>query len=236
MEEARAKFIETIDRTPSVKSFRFTLSEKIKFLPGQFLQIIFDEANRDNEKLNKYLSISSSPTKDYIEVTKRISDSKFSKSLLALKPGEKILIKIPMGNCVFLDEYKKIAFLIGGIGITPVISIIEYIIEKKLDTDLDLFYSNRTDNDIAFKNELDYWQSINKNIRVYYTVTDCAPVDRSCLYGLINKDLLTTRACDIGGRMLYIYGPPKMVEAMQALSLEVGCSPDNLKTESFIGY
>lgn len=236
MEEARAAFIETIGRTSSVKSFRFTLSEKINFLPGQFLQIIFDEADRDNKELNKYLSISSSPTKDYIEVTKRISDSKFSKRLLGLKPGERIPIKIPMGNCVFRDEYKKIGFLIGGIGITPVISIIEYIIEKRLDTDLGLFYSNRTDNDIAFKSELDRWQSVNKKMRVYYTVTDCAPVDKSCLYGAINKGLLTSGSCDIGGRILYIYGPPKMVEAMQALSLEVGCSPDNLRTERFIGY
>ena len=236
MKEVHATFIEALDRTPSVKSFRFTLSKKIKFLPGQFLQIIFDETNRDNKKLNKYLSISSSPTKDYIEVTKKISDSKFSKSLLGLKPAEKILINIPMGNCVFLDEYKKIGFLIGGIGITPVISIIEYIIEKKLDTDLYLFYSNRTDNDIAFKSELDHWQSINNKIKVYYTVTDCAPLDRSCLYGVINKDLLMSRACDIGGRIMYIYGPPKMVEAMQALSLGIGCNPDNLKTERFIGY
>lgn len=236
MKEVIARFTGKIDRTPSAASFRFTLSEKVNFLPGQFLQIIFDKASRGNSQLNKNLSISSSPTKDYIEVTKRISDSAFSGKLLGLKPDEEIPIKIPMGNCVFLDEYKKIGFLIGGIGITPVISIIEYIIEKKLDADIQLFYSNRTDNDIAFKSELDSWQSVNKNIKIYYTVTDCEPVDKSCLHGLINKDLLTPRVCDIGGRILYIYGPPKMVEAMQALSLEIGCSPDNLRLERFIGY
>ena len=82
--------------------------------------------------MNKYLSFSSSPTNDYIEVTKRLSDSVFSQKLKALKPSDEVLLKGPSGNCVLKEEYKKIGFLIGGIGITPVISMIEYIVDKKL--------------------------------------------------------------------------------------------------------
>jgi len=225
-----------VKRTESVESFRFVLAEKINFVAGQFLRIIFDEANRDNKELNKYLSVSSSPTKDYIEVTKRISGSQFSKKLLSLKFNDEILMRIPMGDCVFKEEYKKIGFLIGGIGITPVISIIEYIIDKKLDTDLYLFYSNRTEDDIAFKEELDLWRSVNKNIKVYYTVTECKPKDKTCLFGFINKELLKKKACDLSDRILFIYGPPAMVEAMCGLSLELECKKENIKTERFIGY
>jgi ferredoxin-NADP reductase len=236
MELLKAKLIEKIKRASSVESFRFVTDNKIEFIAGQFLQVIFDEVNKDNKELNKYLSFSSSPTKEYIEFTKRLSDSQFSQRLKNLKAGDEVLIKAPMGNCVFLDEYKKIGFLIGGIGITPVISIIEYIVEKKLDTDVVLLYSNRIEEDIAFRKELDHWQSVNKNIKVVYTVTDCEPKGTSCILGRIDKDLFTSNTRDYEKRIIFTFGPPKMVETMKNLCLDTGCDSKNIKTENFIGY
>lgn len=236
MKEIKANLIEKIQRTQSVISFRLKPDQKIDFIAGQFLQAVLDEANQNNKELNKYLSFSCSPGKDYIEVTKRISDSKFCQKLKELKEGDSISLKGPMGNCVFKEEYKKIGFLIGGIGITPVISIIEYIAEKKIDTNVVLFYSNRTEEEIAFRSELDKWQKENSNIKVVYTVTDCQPKDKSCVQGRISKNLLLDKAKDLNERVVFVFGPPKMVEAMKNLSLELGCKEENLKTESFIGY
>jgi len=236
MIETKARLIERIKRSPSVESFRFRLDERVDFSPGQFLQVIFDQANRNNKGLNKYLSISSSPTKPYIEITKRVSQSEFCAKLTSLKEGDEILLRLPMGECVFKEEYKRIGFLIGGIGITPVISILEYIIEKNLGTDAYLFYSNRTDDDIAFKKELDHWQSINKSIKVYFTVTECQPRDKTCLFGFISKELLREKACDLSERMLFLFGPPGMVEEMCSVSLALECKRENIKTEKFIGY
>ena len=236
MQETRAKLIERIKRGPNVESFRFSLPQKIDFIPGQFLQVIFDEANRENKELNKYLSLSASPFNDYIEFTKRISKSDFSQKLLSLQPGDEALLKLPLGSCVFKEEYKKIAFLIGGIGITPVISIIEYIIDKKLDTDVFLLYSNRTEADIAFKKELDCWQGMNKKIKVFYTVTDCQPKDKTCLFGFIEKELIKQLVCDLKERTVFIFGPPGMVDTICNITLSLECSRENIKTEKFIGY
>ncbi|MBU0503613.1 MAG: FAD-dependent oxidoreductase [Candidatus Omnitrophota bacterium] len=236
MEEVRAKLIQRIKRTSSVESFRFLPEKKIDFIAGQFLQVIFDENNRNNKELNKYLSFSSSPGHDYFEVTKRISESAFSAKLESLKTGDDFLFKASMGACVFKDEYKKIAFLIGGIGITPVISIIEYITGNKINTDVMLFYSNRNEEDIAFKTELDKWRENNLNIKVFYTVTDCQPVNKECIFGRIDKDLLLNKIPDIKERLFFIFGPPKMVEAMENICVEVSSIKENIKTESFIGY
>ena len=235
MRDTRGIFIEKVKRTPTIESFRFNLEEKIDFLPGQFLQVIFDEGDRNNHSLNKFLSFSSAPGKDYIEVTKRLSDSEFSKALLGLKQGDEVLFKAPMGNCVLEDNYRKIAFLIGGIGITPVISILEYIADKKLDTDVLLFYSNKTEDDIAFREELNHWRS-RDNIKVFFTVTDCESKDTNCIRGRINKELLMEEIKDAQERIFFIFGPPKMVEAMKSICLELDCRKENVKTESFIGY
>jgi len=236
MKEVRAKLVEVIKRTESVVSFRFLLPEKIDFLPGQFLEVIFDEDNLSNKELNKYLSLSCSPGKDYIEVTKRISDSAFCQRLKGLKKGDTVLLKLPLGSCVYRDEYKNITFLIGGIGITPVVSIVEYIIEKNLDTQINLFYSNRSEEDIAFKKELDRWQTQNSRLRIFYTVTECQPREKGCVFGRIDKTLLSKAACDLNQRVVYIFGPPRMVEAMYSLSLELSCNKDNVMTEKFVGY
>ena len=78
MQEYKVRLREKVVRTGSVTSFRFSAGERINFEPGQFLELVFDTADRKNRQLNKYLSFSSSPTKDYIEVTKRLSGSEFS--------------------------------------------------------------------------------------------------------------------------------------------------------------
>jgi ferredoxin-NADP reductase len=236
METYNARLLQRIIRTPTIESFRFMPDKKIDFIPGQFLQVIFDEKNLDNKELNKYLSFSSGPAREYIEITKRLSESSFSQKLKNLKTGDEILLKAPFGACVFKDEYKKIAFLIGGIGITPVISILDYIVDKRLDTQAMLFYSNRREEEIAFRKELDDWRSNSVNLKTFYIITDYKPKDESCIFGRINKGLLQDEIKDLAECIFFIFGPPKMVEAMRDLCEDIDIRQASIKTESFIGY
>ncbi len=237
MKETSGKLIETIERTESIKSFRFLPDEKIHFSPGQFLQLIFDEKDRQNRLMNKYLSFSCAPQREYIEVTKRLSNSEFSLKLKQLHLGERVLLRAPMGDCVFSDEYTKIGFLIGGIGITPVISIIEYIIEKKVSTSICLLYSNRFEDDIAFRQELNLWQTIYPHLlHVVYLVNECKPKDKQCLYGIITKNIVITHMADWRERVIFVFGPPTMVNIMKDICSEISCQKGNIKTETFAGY
>ncbi|MDD4013636.1 MAG: xylene monooxygenase, partial [Candidatus Omnitrophica bacterium] len=78
MTERKAVFVERIDRTPTVASFRFRTEGGLEFIPGQFLEVMFNESDRKDRCLNKYLSFSAAPGKEYVEVTKRMSESAFS--------------------------------------------------------------------------------------------------------------------------------------------------------------
>jgi ferredoxin-NADP reductase len=236
MQELRVVFRERTKRTPSVESFRFWPAQRLSFLPGQFLQVIFDEQDRENKDLNKYLSFSCSPHREYIEVTKRLSASSFSQRLNSLQAGDEVLIKAPLGSCVFEAEYKKIAFLIGGIGITPVISILQHIAEEAVGTDACLVYSNRSEDETAFKEELDSLCAGSRDIKVYYVLTDCRPKQAGAIFGRIDKGLLERYLPGLRERIVFIFGPPKMTEAMSSLAIEMGCSEEGIKTEKFIGY
>lgn len=231
----KAKLIERIERTPTIVSFRFQTEKKVEYLAGQFVQVLFDRKNLENRNLNKYLSFSCSPLNSYFEVTKRLTGSLFSEKLNNLKLGDSLEFKGPMGNYVLDDKFKSLVFIVGGIGITPVIAIIEHIIKAKLNIGVKLFYSNRNNEEIAFFKELNFWQE-DKKINVYYTITDCQPKDSRCVYGKINDSLVRKHLVCLEEEMLFIFGPPKMVEAMQKVCENLGCNKDRIKIEKFIGY
>lgn len=236
MKTFNLKLSARIKRTADIESFRFIPESKISFLPGQFARIILDSDNHHDKSLIKYLSFSGSPLNSYLEFTKRISRSDFSKKLTSLKTGDEITFQGPLGNCVFKERYEEVVFLAGGIGITPVISMIEYIAQKGLNTRIKLFYSNHRRDDIAFQGALDGWQSANKNIEIFYLVSENKPEDKRYILGRINKEILENNVQDINQQIFYAFGPPKMVEAMKSLCLDMNCSPDQLIAESFLGY
>lgn len=231
-----ARFEGGVTRSPSVESFRFSVPGGIPFRPGQFCQVVFDREDRRNNELNKYLSFSSSPLRDYVEVTKKLSESPFSGRLRSLKKGDEVLLRAPMGSCVFTDEMERVAFLIGGIGITPVISILEYIVQKNLPAEADLFYSNRTTAEIAFHDELRGWAEAHPGLRLHLFVTREESTEGGPAHGRIDGEAVISRIGDPGERTFFVFGPPKMVEMMAAICREIGCRPDLLKTENFAGY
>ncbi len=235
-EEIEVKIHDIIQRTSDVKSFRFRLEKEIIYKPGQFLQatIIVDK-----QPLSRYLSISSSPTEYFIEFTKKLTTSPFSNALDIAKIGDPIRLKLPMGTFTFTGEYKKAAFLSGGIGITPIKSICRYAADTKLSSDMILLYSNRTSKDIAFKQDLDQMQKQDLNLKVIYFITDeeNKSPGPDVRIGRINKDAIIKEVPDYKDRVYYTCGPPKMVEVMRCiLSEDLKLEKDLIRYENFSGY
>ena len=229
-----AEVLEVIQRTHNVKSFRFKMDKVTDFKPGQFLQTTIKIGQKE---IRHYLSISNSPTESgYIEFTKKITESEFSQTLDKLKPGDSIKLKYPYGAFTFAGEYKKIAFLSGGIGITPIRSITKYVVDKNLDTDVTLLYGNRTIKDIAFKEDFDMMQKGYPKLRVVHILSQ-AEAGWSGRTGHINGQVIKEEIPDFIERKFYICGSPAMVEAMnKILQDELALSSENIITENFIGY
>jgi len=234
--EFYAEFTKRIKRTDNVISFRFITSEIFNFSAGQFIKIIFDKSDYKNNILNKYLSISNAPWKSYIEVTKKISDSDFSKKLLNLKLNDKVLLKGPMGKCIHNIEDKKIGFLIGGIGVTPVISIIESIIEKNIDIQITFLYSNWLEKDIAFKSILDKWAQQYPLLKIIYILKETEEKSSQFFKGFITKEIIEKEFSDFKNNKIFIFGPPIMVNKIKEMCIDIGCLKENLQIEQFTGY
>ncbi len=224
---------EVIPRTPSIKSFRFATPNPARFRPGQYLSI-----SLENEvDLTRYLSISSSPTEEgYLEVTKRITQSRFSQILNGAEPGYHVSITYPMGTFTFEGEFAKIAMLSGGIGITPLRSICRHIIDKQLDTSVCLLYSNRNLAEVAFKSEFDAMQKMSSRFRVVHSLNDAGD-EWMGRRGNIDSAMIKEEVPDYRERQFYLCGPPPMVHALtEVLRSELQLPEAQVKTEDFIGY
>ncbi len=233
MREVEAKIKEIIQRTYNVKSFRLDVKSKgPDFKAGQFLEVTL----KDKPGLKRYLSISSSPTeKCHLEFTKKITESEFSQALNNLKAGDAVIVKYPFGNFT-LRGAPKIAFLSGGIGITPIRSISKYVVDKNLGTDIILLYANRSIRDIAFREDFDFMQKEYPKLRVVHVLCEPA-VGFKCTPGLINARVIKNEIPDYSERKFYLCGPPGMVEAMQGiLTKELKVPDTDIITENFQGY
>ena len=228
-----SKFQEIISRTHDVTSFRFPRPAELDYKAGQFF---FVTIKQENKELSKHFSFSSSPTeKDHIEFTKKFTDHEYSLALKAAKVGDWARIDAPYGQFTFEGEYPKIALLGGGIGITPFMSICKNATDKDLNSKITLFYGCRTENDMAFRVELEELAKKNKNLNLIYIINQ--PTEKwKGATGNINAEMVKQLLPDYQENVFFTCGPPPMVEAMEKLVISLGLPKEKLKRELFSGY
>lgn len=227
-----------IKRAYNVKSLRVPLEEGESFRPGQFILLSLDV---NGGELKRYLSISNSPTEEgYLECTKKLTGSDFSSAFDSLKPGDSVNIKFPYGNFTFDGEHGKIAFLAGGIGITPVRSILKYAVDKKTDTDAVLIYSINSYRDAVFMDDLRDLQKQSNRIKIFNKVFsgwDEKKNDPSCSPGNIDCATIKEIIPDFSERVFFLCGPPSMVKCMEdILTGGLNVRKEAVKKENFTGY
>ena len=230
------EFIKSIPRNHNVTSFRFADPDDVGFRPGQFFQLFLD---RDGEEIFHYFSFSNSPTeKGYLEFTKKMSDSPYSRLLKELVPGDTVRIKMPMGQFIYEGEPPRAAFLSGGIGITPIRSICGYLTDTGSTADVSVLYSARTEADFVFRRDFDEMEEQHKNMAFTYFITEEVEVDHwAGQVGRIDAEAVRLSIPDYDERVFYVCGPPAMVGAMTAmLKDDLALASEKIILENFMGY
>ncbi|APV43724.1 Ferredoxin-NADP reductase [Dehalogenimonas formicexedens] len=231
-----SEFTDIIQRTPSVKSFHLPIHiQNAPYKPGQFF---FLTIKINGQEAVHHFTISSSPTdQGYIEFTKRITPHEFSQALDNMSPGDWAHLQGPAGEFVLPSEGSKIAFLTGGIGITPVRSMLRYISHQKLNYDVVLLYGNGSAEEIVFRDELEEIVRSNHSIRVVHVLSGPnIPPDWTGKTGFINKDLVMELVPDYMDRLFYMSGPPKMVMILVEQISALKVPQEHIFRDSFTGY
>lgn len=219
--------------------FAFNRNPDFKFIPGQYMEWTLQHKNTDSRGNRRYFSIASSPTENDIMITVKFYNpsSSYKKSLFNMVDGQKIIASQVAGDFTLPKNLKKpLVFIAGGVGIAPFRSMIQYIIDKQLQSNIILFYSNRTANEILFSDT--FQKAENYGVKTIYTLTDVnnIPVDWQRERGYITEAMIKQYVGDYYQRAFYISGPQLMVQNFEKLLLNMKVKKGNIITDFFPGY
>lgn len=221
-------------------AFHFDKPPGFTFIPGQAGDFTLDNPPENDAEGNKRaFSLASAPYEDDLVIATRMRNTAFKRCLKTIPLGTAFTLDAPWGELTLHEDSSIPAvFLTGGIGITPVRSIVLQATHDRLAHKLVLFYSNHRPEDAVFLDELTAAENANPYFTLVATMTKMQKSSRPWhgATGIIDKAMLTRTIGDLSIPIYYITGPPAMVSAMQTLLTQSGVKPANIRAEEFSGY
>jgi ring-1,2-phenylacetyl-CoA epoxidase subunit PaaE len=152
---------EIITEAPDTKTFVLlprTAGDSIAYKAGQFLTFLFDEPHAQERRS---YSIASAPLPGIpLSITvKRVDNGIVSRRLIDRTQVGDTLRTIGASGFFTLPDniqtYKQVFFFAAGSGITPIYSLIRFLLYHQPEIKVVLIYSNRSAGQVIFKKELD---------------------------------------------------------------------------------
>lgn len=217
------------------------------FSPGQYLTFRLNIPGQGKPVIRCY-SLSDAPRDDYFRVTiKRVGPPPNNPSGAPglasgyfhdeLDEGDIVDVKAPSGQ-FFIDPADTMpAVLIGGgIGLTPVLSMLNAIADANARRDVWFFYGVRDKNEHAMADHLRQIALAHPNLQIHVCYSDPTPSDRAgedyrhgerVSIDLFKKVLPSNQA------HFYLCGPPPMMKALVEGLQGWGVPHDNIHHEAF---
>lgn len=176
-------------------------------------------------------SSSAANTDTYQFTIKELGD--FTETIEDVPVGKRIYVDGPYG-AFSTERYDASAyvFLAGGIGVTPVMSIIRTLRDRGDTRPLTLLYGNPNWEDVTFREELDDLQN-ELNLKVVHVLEE-APDDWDGETGFIDEGVLERNLPeDHDGIEYFICGPEPMLEPVEAALERHGIPPERIHTERY---
>ncbi len=220
--------------------FLFSADRKLNFKPGQYLEWTLGHRHSDNRGVRRYFTIASSPTEEGVRLGVKFYEnaSTFKKSLGALEIGDEITASQLAGDFTLpKNKNRKLAFLAGGIGITPFRSMIKYLLDKNEKRDIALIYSNKNIGDIVYTDILD--EAYEKlGMKIVCTLVDLKNIPPAWQgqRGFVNEEMIKKEIPDFKERFFYISGPHVMVAAFEKVLKNIGVKRSQIKIDFFPGF
>ena len=239
------KIARIFDETHNVKTFRMVPLDggplPFEAISGQYINLALVI---DGKRVNRSYTIASAPTRTaYVEISVK-RDGLASKFLHAsMKEGDPIKVGAPAGKFYFAGhEASRVILVAGGVGITPMMSVIRSLTDRCWPGDIYLIFAIRKREDVIFETELAYLKTRHANLHVKVTLSgdiDAATqpdgmwdgargrVTRKLVEGFIPAEHRK-------GTPVMLCGPEPQMQAARALFVELGTPDADVHEEAFV--
>ncbi len=208
-------------------------SPGLRFQPGQFAWLRLDHSFSLSEE--HPFSIASGAHRPHdLEFTVRHAGD-FTSGLAGLRPGRRAYVDGPYGS--FIDRPargKDLLLIAGGVGITPMISILRTLAHRQDPRRHRLLISSRNHDELLFREELvELTHALDLSVTELVSQPSPGWTGRT---GRVDHAVLSSELRETGDRRhieAYICGPAPMVDAVHESLLRLGIPDRQVHTEQF---
>lgn len=230
---------EIVKETEDTVSLSFNVPENLEqayvFTPGQYLTL---KLIINNEEQRRSYSICSSSAENITVAVKKVENGLVSSYLNeVLKENDEMEVMTPEGNFILETDpnnKRKFVGFAAGSGITPIMSMIKQLSIDETETLFTLFYSNKMENDVIFKHQLD--QLAGNNLKINYIYTR-QKLNNPLLEGRIDKskatELIKADLSCLNADAFFLCGPEEMIFNVKSALEEFGVLNTKIKFELF---
>lgn len=230
----RVKLDHVEDVAKNIKTFWFEPERPVRYEAGQFIELYLPHDNPDSRGIKHWFTLSSSPSEPLLSITTKHAaenGSTFKETLFSLKPGTSVMMSEPMGDFVLpKDATVPLVFIAGGIGITPMRSMIKWLYDKKEHRTIHLIYAANSVEEVAFR-ELFHEYGAPTDI-----VLSTAPKNWEGRTGRLDAATILEMAPNVDGKIYYLSGPEPMVENIAKNLADAGVDKRRVVGDYFPNY
>ncbi len=204
--------------------------EGIKFEPGQFAWLTIGPTPFSTQQHPFSFSSSTENTDRYRFSIKELGD--FTSTIKTVERGTRVFLEGAYGAFTLNPSAAGVFFVVGGIGITPVISMLRTLRDRGDQRPLTLIYGNPDPESIAFKEELDQLEK-ELNLDIVH-VLENPPEGWTGFEGFITEEILTAHMPENTGQTDYLVcGPEPMMDMAETALRGWGIPVYKIKSERF---
>lgn len=218
--------------TPDVFSIHLTTADNFPYQPGQYAMVSIDNA----PNLTRAYTLSSSPEiSPYITLTVRRIDEGVGSNWLTrnINCGDTLWLSDAMGEfCCQHDTDKPFLMLAAGCGVTPIMSMTRWLLEKDSASDITVIYHVKTRDDIIFANQ---WQAfVNANHPNFKLViaTTQEQLDHY-EFGRLNQAMIEKHVANIAERIVMTCGPVDYMNQVETICTALAIDKEHFHKEQF---
>ena len=204
---------------------------QLDFAPGQFIWITLGNTPFSLQQHPFSLASSADQPRRIAFTAKNLGD--FTSTLPDVEPGTRAWVEGPYGAFLpaAVDRSGAVLFA-GGIGITPIMSILRSFRDREVDVPLWLVYANQHWEEVTFREEIDALAR-ELPLEVIHVLAD-PPEHWSGEQGYVDAELI--RRClpaDDGNREYFICGPAPMMNAIEPALVDEGVPVTRIFSDRF---
>ena len=231
-----AETAEVIDETARVRSIVLDCPGWPGHLPGQHVDLRLTA--EDGYVAQRSYSIATPTDGDRVVITVELVENGEVSAFLFedLQVGDRIELRGPIGGYFVWgpSDGGPLQLIGGGSGVVPLMAMLRARVRFESDVPVRYLSSARSIEDVIYRRELEAVASEDSTVQVVHTLTRAHPAGWTGPTRRVDRRMLEEHTWPSGDSPLcFVCGPTGFVEAVATTLVELGHSPDRVRTERF---